>query len=299
MPSGSFVVLAKGGFNFASEPAPPGTYVELYTVTSVSEVSREEFALSGKVTRLGLVGRQLLAFRDRGAQHLGVRPVRAAGARRDSGGRPRSRVTSSRWRSRRRVSKPGRRLLVRGTARARRRRRGARGDTGRRSRSRRRGPQSARDRPAAARAAACATAWWCTPTWRWPRTAKRWRRSWAPAMRRTPFQRFELKQLPLTYRAAANELGASAELTVRVDDIAWKPRDTLFGSDAAGSRLHAAATTNRAAASCSSATACAARVPRAAEQCARHVPQGPGRRGQSRRRKPHAAHAAAARASRA
>ncbi len=46
----------------------------------------------------------------------------------------------------------------------------------------------------------------------------------------TPFQRFELKQLPLTYRAAANELGASPELTVRVDDIAWKLRDSMFGA---------------------------------------------------------------------
>ena len=46
----------------------------------------------------------------------------------------------------------------------------------------------------------------------------------------TPFQRFELKQLPLTFRAAATELGAASELTVRVDDIAWKVRDTLFGA---------------------------------------------------------------------
>jgi len=45
-----------------------------------------------------------------------------------------------------------------------------------------------------------------------------------------PFQRFELMQLPLTYRAAANELGASPELTVRVDDIAWKLRDSLYGA---------------------------------------------------------------------
>ena len=52
----------------------------------------------------------------------------------------------------------------------------------------------------------------------------------------TPFQRFELKQLPLTYRAAANELGASPELTVRVDDIAWKVRD-----DAVRRHAHATA----------------------------------------------------------
>ena len=44
MPSGSLVVLARGNFNYASEPGPPDTYVELYSVTSVAEVSREEFA---------------------------------------------------------------------------------------------------------------------------------------------------------------------------------------------------------------------------------------------------------------
>jgi predicted phage baseplate assembly protein len=45
-----------------------------------------------------------------------------------------------------------------------------------------------------------------------------------------PFQRFELKQLPLTWRAAATESGARSELTVRVADIAWAERETLFGA---------------------------------------------------------------------
>ncbi|HYI49225.1 MAG TPA: putative baseplate assembly protein [Allosphingosinicella sp.] len=44
------------------------------------------------------------------------------------------------------------------------------------------------------------------------------------------FQRFELKQLPLTYRAAAAASGAAAELVVRVGDIAWRERPTLFGA---------------------------------------------------------------------
>jgi predicted phage baseplate assembly protein len=44
------------------------------------------------------------------------------------------------------------------------------------------------------------------------------------------FQRFELKQLPLTYRAAANEIGAASELTVRVGDIAWSERSTMYGA---------------------------------------------------------------------
>ncbi len=44
------------------------------------------------------------------------------------------------------------------------------------------------------------------------------------------FQRFELKQVPLTYRAAAAASGAAAELVVRVGDIAWRERPTLFGA---------------------------------------------------------------------
>jgi hypothetical protein len=44
------------------------------------------------------------------------------------------------------------------------------------------------------------------------------------------FQRFELKQLPLTYRAAATGSGAAAELVVRVGDIAWRQRRSLFGA---------------------------------------------------------------------
>jgi len=43
------------------------------------------------------------------------------------------------------------------------------------------------------------------------------------------FQRFELKQLPLTYRASANETGAASALTVRVADVAWTERPTLYG----------------------------------------------------------------------
>jgi hypothetical protein len=44
------------------------------------------------------------------------------------------------------------------------------------------------------------------------------------------FQRFELKRLPLTYRSAPNETGADSELTVRVGDIEWTEKPTLFGS---------------------------------------------------------------------
>lgn len=47
-----------------------------------------------------------------------------------------------------------------------------------------------------------------------------------------PFQRFELKQAPLTYRAAAIESGAASELTVRVGDVEWAERSTLYGAAA-------------------------------------------------------------------
>jgi uncharacterized phage protein gp47/JayE len=44
------------------------------------------------------------------------------------------------------------------------------------------------------------------------------------------FQRFDLKRLPLTYRSAATESGADSELTVRVGDIEWTEKPTLFGA---------------------------------------------------------------------
>ncbi len=46
------------------------------------------------------------------------------------------------------------------------------------------------------------------------------------------FQRFELKRLPLTYRSASNESGAKSELLVRVGDVAWSEQSTLFGAAA-------------------------------------------------------------------
>ncbi len=44
------------------------------------------------------------------------------------------------------------------------------------------------------------------------------------------FQRFELKRGPLTYRSATNETGADSELTVRVGDVEWAERPTMFGT---------------------------------------------------------------------
>ena len=74
-----------------------------------------------------------------------------------------------------------------------------------------------------------ATGWWCTPTSPSRRTARRSRRSSARARRRgVPALRAEA--LPLTYRSAANETGADSELTVRVGDVEWAERPTLFGA---------------------------------------------------------------------
>jgi hypothetical protein len=44
------------------------------------------------------------------------------------------------------------------------------------------------------------------------------------------FQRFELKRTPVTYRSATNETGADSELTVRIGDVEWAEKPTMFGS---------------------------------------------------------------------
>jgi baseplate J-like protein len=44
------------------------------------------------------------------------------------------------------------------------------------------------------------------------------------------FQRFELRRLPLTYLSASNETGADSELSVRIGDLEWTEKSTLFGA---------------------------------------------------------------------
>ena len=46
------------------------------------------------------------------------------------------------------------------------------------------------------------------------------------------FQRFELKRLPLTYCSAINETGTDSELSVRIGDLEWTEKPTLFTSTA-------------------------------------------------------------------
>jgi hypothetical protein len=224
---GSFVALAKGGFNFPAEPASGGTAVELYAVTSVTEVSRQEFALSGKVSRLQLDGanyprfagevRGTTVFGDSELLPFAPYPVLVPVSD--------SLVPVA-------VSAdgllPGRRLLVRGT-------------------SVRSG--STIVHPTTLLAAHPVSAERCLLEIDPPLPAALVRSSvvvyanvalashgesvaqiLGSGNSAAPFQRFELKQLPLTFRAAPNELGAASELTVRVDDIKWHERDSLFGA---------------------------------------------------------------------
>jgi hypothetical protein len=223
--AGSFVVLAKGSFSHAAAPAPRGTDVELYLVTTVTEASREEFALSGKVTRLGLDGGNYAVFSDdpRGTS------VFAQSEELEFAAYP---VNDRIFGSDIPVSVSadglfaGRRLVVRG-------RRHADGLA----------LVHAATLVAAHPVGATRSVLDIDPPLPEPldRASVVVHANVAPASHgesvtqilgagnaATPFQRFELKQLPLTFRAAATELGAASELTVRVDDTAWKVADTLF-----------------------------------------------------------------------
>jgi predicted phage baseplate assembly protein len=224
---GSFVVLAKGGFGYAAEPAPAGTYVELYRVATVAEASRSAFAISGKVSRLQLRGQHYTeqfqsAVRDT-AVFLQSEPLPLAPYPVDtpvSGTRVPVQTDAE-------GLLPGRRLIVRG---------------------------SALDGHAVVLQAALVLAHPVSPgrceleiTPPLPAALQRASvvvhanvvlashgetvsQVLGSGQGAQAFQRFELRQLPLTWRAADNELGAAPALTLRVGDIAWQVRDTLYGS---------------------------------------------------------------------
>jgi predicted phage baseplate assembly protein len=224
----SYVVLAKGGFNYPSEPAPAGTYVELYRVINVAEASRAEFALSGKVSRLQLSGanyttqfqsavRQTSVFAASEQLTFAEYPVA------DPVSLDRLPVAAP-------VDGllPGRRLIVRGT-------RAADGQAV--------VVQATLLQAHAISDLRCELE--ITPPLTDPlvRSSVVVHANVALASHgesvsqilgagngSLAFQRFELKQLPLTYRAAANEIGAAGELTVRVGDIAWTERPMMFGA---------------------------------------------------------------------
>ncbi len=225
---GGYCVLARGEFNRPTESAPRGTYVELYEVAAVSEVSRAEFALSGKVSRLALRGenyaaqfadavRQTSAFVQSEPLAFAAVPLHTPVA----GDRVPVAVAAE-------GLLPGRRVLVRGT-------------------------------PAAGGAALVHAATLVSVT---ALDARRCELRITPplpaALAREsvvvfgnavlashgesatavlgqgdaaqPFQRFELQRAPLTYRAAATESGAASELTLRVGELQWQERERLFGA---------------------------------------------------------------------
>lgn len=226
----SFAVLAKGGFNRPDEHNPTGTYVELYRIASTTEVSRAEFAISGKLTRLELIGENLSIFQGSvretsvyaKSEHLPLaeRPVTTV----VSGARIPVRSDAA-------GLLPGRKLIIRG----------------------RRFPEGSDFVAQAVLVAAHNVGPGHAELEVSPALTVALRREsvvvhgnvagashgetltqiLGSGRADEKHQRFDLKQLPLTYRAAANELGASAELTLRVNDVAWKERSTLYGSAAA------------------------------------------------------------------
>jgi hypothetical protein len=223
----SLAVLARGGFNRPDEKFPSGTRVELYLVTATTDVSQAEFALSGKVTRLALAGehlndffnfpRETSVYAKSELMPLTQRPVTTA----VSGDRIPVNAAAAGLTA-------GRRLIVRG--------------------ARAQGGQAVTVQATLVKAHvvdAGRSELEITPplTQALMRTSVVVHGNVALASQGESvtqilgagnagqsFQKFELKQLPLTYRAAANEIGAAAELTVRIGGVAWKELPTLYGA---------------------------------------------------------------------
>jgi hypothetical protein len=225
--TGSLMVLAKGEFNRPDESFPRNTYVELYIVTGTTEASRAAFALSGKVTRVGLRGqnldreffsvpREVSVFGNSEELTLASYPVTTN----ISGTQLPLAITPA-------GLDPGRKLLVTGDA--------------------------VNGTPLVHRATITSAVGnvngaLITITPPLPAAIKR---STAVVHANVAnathgetvaqvlgagdasksFQRFELKRLPLTYRSAKNETGAESELSVRVSDVEWEERSTLFGAE--------------------------------------------------------------------
>ena len=224
---GGFAVLAKGEFNRPDEGFPSGTYVELYIVTSTTEVSRAEFALSGKVTRLGLSGqnlntqffeyvRETSVFTQSDPLTLAPYPVtdHVSGEHLQVAVPPNG-------------LEAGRRLIVIGT---------------------RVSDGVAVVQPVtivSVQSNVNGAILIVAPPLPEPLTrgsvvvygnvaqathGENVAQILGNGDAAKPFQRFELKRLPLTYRSAGNEIGADSELTVRVGEVEWTEKPTLFGA---------------------------------------------------------------------
>ncbi len=227
--AGGVAVVARGDFNHPAGGGA-GTAVGLYAVRATGEVSRAAFALSAKVTRLELVGRDFASAFHAFPRELTVfaasEPLAPAPVPVDdavAGDALPLAVAGDGLR-------PGRRLVVRGTTAA----------------------GAPLVHQATVRAVTTHGEARCTLAIDPPLPAALVRTSVvvhlnvAPASHgqtvtqilgsgdaAAPFARFELQSAPLTYRAAAGETGAAAELEVRVGDVRWQERPTLYGADAA------------------------------------------------------------------
>jgi hypothetical protein len=229
--TGGYVVLAKGAFNYEAEPPPRGTHFELYRIDSVAEISRAQFGLSGKVTRLQLKGQNLATIFGNAVRETSVflqsdrlrlarYPVNAA----LSGDKLQMQVGAD-------GLLPGRRLIVRGV-RARDGATVAYAATLVRATAANSGdashsvleitpplPDALRRDSVVIHANAALASHGETVS-----------QILGAGDAASMFQRFELQHRPLTWRAWANEIGAASELTVRVGDVAWRHRPTLYGT---------------------------------------------------------------------
>jgi hypothetical protein len=201
-------------------------YVELYNITSTTEVSRDDFAMSGKVTRLGLEGqnldtqffkfpRETSVYVQSERLELAPSPV----AKAIDGNQLPLAVPPGDLHA-------GRRLIVKGE-------RVSGGDQVHEATL-----DGAKSHPLGATLT-------ITPSLPVPlkrdtvvvhanvalaRHGETVQQILGAGDASQRFQRFELKRTPLTYRGAANETGAASELSVRVDDVEWTERPTLFGA---------------------------------------------------------------------
>lgn len=226
--AGGWAVLARGEFNRPTESAPAGTYVELYQVGAVAEVSRDEFAMSGKVTRLLLRGenytaqfaeavRQTTAFVQSQRLEFAPYPVTTA----VSGERVPLAVPAEGLLA-------GRRVIVRGR----------RADDGRPlTHAATVGDVTVVDAqrcelritpalPAALARESVVVFGNVAPATHGETTTQVLGQGNAAQ----PFQRFELQRGPLTHRLAPGESGVASELAVRVDNVAWSRRTSLYGA---------------------------------------------------------------------
>jgi hypothetical protein len=205
----------------------PRTFTELYKVSSATEVSRAEFAISGKLTRLGLEGRNLNQFFQSPretrvyaqSERLAVAPYPVSAAIR--GDQLPLAVPAE-------GLQPGRRLIVKGES--------VDGETLVHEATLLSVPENAnpngsvltitpplpvalkRDTVIVHANVALATH---------GETASQ---ILGAGDASKAFQRFELKRMPLTYRSATNETGADSQLTVRIGDVEWAERPTMFGA---------------------------------------------------------------------